>query len=717
MLDNLRPPPTEELVQAWKSFFEGKLSSRRPLNGTQAMQCRRLLDYLVQQRQTSPESQLKLERPDIVKALDALALLRPRERTQDHLEFARFVWSTLCSNDLDQGRWSPTGIKWPQYLGILCAYGGSEEALDMLRTNWEAVIKRSDNRQRNPFLSVARALARDGHEEKLMELVQHAEENGIPCDKRLQSIMVSFFIQRNRPAEAKAWFEKEISSEQRSYEIYPQLAHFAARQGLKDWAVPYFLELGTQLRGHKAEKKYWDSLFQGILILGKGLSEVEAMMSNMETSSGGVLKADTATINGLLRAAIEMGDSALVEEILPLAKAEGRELNGESHLILMKMHLLSGYLPGVQAAYKKVAHFEPWHVEPDLWWEFSQLFNEYLVALCSQKTPDYKLITDMLESSEETQVLLEPATVATLCIKFLENEQHFEVMDILSVHAFHYSAAERAVIQDALVNFCVGEPSTSRAWTGYQLLRQFFQDLSFEHRVELMEAFFERKRPDMASHVFGHMRQHRNLDYHPKRETYIACFEGFSQSPDPEALEMVYNMLKMDTTVEPNTKLYTSLILAHAASEKPLQAIDFWQLITSSPEGPSYASLEAIFWALERTPRGSKRADTIWKQMERLDVDIPPQVFNAYLGALAGSGEMEKIKDMITQMPSKTSSKPDDMTLGIAFNALPGQEMQGTFKKWAKEWYPDAWEDLERRGKRLNRDSLCQFKLNRVLRA
>ncbi|KAI8669413.1 hypothetical protein NCS57_00756300 [Fusarium keratoplasticum] len=717
MLDNLRPPPTEELVQAWRSFFDGKMSSRRPLNGTQAMQCRRLLNYLVEKREASPESKSKLERSDIVKALDALAQLRPRERTQDHLEFARSIWSTLCSNNMDEAQWAPTGAKWPQYLSILCAFGGSEEALDLLRAHWKEVVKRSDTFKRTPFLSVAQALASDGHEEKLLELAQYAEENGIPYGKRLQTIMVSFFIQRNRPAEVKAWFEKKISSQQRSFEIYPQLAHFAARHDLKDWAVPFFLELGTGLTGQKTEKKYWDALFQGILILGKGLKEVEVMMANMEKISKGILKADTSTINGLLRAAIEMGDSALVDEILPLAKTEGRELNGESHLILMKMHLLSGYLPGVQAAYKKVTHFEPWHAEPDLWWEFSQLFNEYLVALCAQKTPDYKLIAEMLESSEEIQVLLDPETVATLCIRFLENEQHFEVMDVLSVHAFHYSAAERAVIQNALVDFCINEPSTSRAWTGYQLLRQFFQDLSFEHRVKLMDAFFERKRPDMATHVFGHMRQHRNNDYHPKRETYISCFEGLSQSPDPEALEMVYNMFKMDMTVEPDTQLYTSLILAHAASDKPLQAIDFWQLIASSPEGPTYTSLEAIFWALERSPRGAKKAHSIWKQLETLDVEIPPQVYNAYLGAMAGSGELEKVEGMITEMRSRTSSEPDDMTLGIAFNALPGQAMQEAFKKWAKAQYPEAWEVLEKRGKRLNRDSLCQFKLNRVLRA
>jgi hypothetical protein len=177
-----------------------------------------------------------------------------------------------------------------------------------------------------------------------------------------------------------------------------------------------------------------------------------------------------------------------------------------------------------------------------------------------------------------------------------------------------------------------------------------------------MEAFFDRKRPDMAAHVFGHMRQHRNSDYRPKRETYITFFERFSRCPDEESLEIVHNMLKMDTTVAPNTKLYTALLLAYAACGKGTQAMDFWQAITASQEGPSYASLEAVFWALERTPNGSRQAHIIWKRIESMDVDIPPSVFNAYVGAIAGSGEEEKAEDTIMRMGLATKGEPDAMT-------------------------------------------------------
>ncbi|KAF9774333.1 hypothetical protein IL306_007695 [Fusarium sp. DS 682] len=714
MLDNLRPPPTEELIQAWKSFFEGKLSSRMALNGTQAMQCRRLLEYLVKEREFP--TQAKIEIPEILKALTALESLRPRERTEHHLELARTLWSAINNPKLQKPNWVTSGSLWSQYLTVLCTFGGSKEALEIAYAKWNDIMEFCKKKTKNPILSLADGLARDGCEEDLVELINYAEKNGYPYDKHLQRVLFTYYAQNNRVPETKQWFEKPLSSGSPSNKIIPLIATFAARNNLEGWAIPYFLEIGNKLN-EKPEKHYWDSLLQAILIIGKGLPEVEKMISHMESSQE-VIKTNTATINSLLRAALGMKDSLLAEEILSLAADRGIPLDGESHLILMEMRLQAGYLPGVHAAYKKITHHEPWHVQPDLWWDFGRLVNEYMMILTTQSTPNFKIIGEIIEMCEENQVLLEPETVASLCIRFLENEQHFDVMDILSVHSFQFSAAEREVIQDAFTQFCVNrETSTSRAWNGYQILRQFFQDLSFEHRVQLMEAFFERKRPDMASHVFGHMRQHRNNDYHPKRETYISCFEGFSRCPDEEPLEIVHNMLKMDTTVEPNTQLYTSLLLAHAACGKTAQAMDFWQAITASQEGPSYASLEAVFWALERTPNGSRQAHIIWKRIQSMDIDIPPAVYNAYVGAIAGSGEENEVKDLIVRMGLATGGEPDAMTLGIAFNALPGQTLQSNFKGWAQTRYPEAWANLESKGKRLNKDSLCQYKLNRIIRA
>src|SRR6478736_3328730 len=122
MLDNLRPPPAEELIQAWKSFFEGKLSSRMALNGTQAMQCRRLLEYLIKEREFP--TQAKIEISEILKALTALESLRPRERTEHHLDFARTLWSAINNPNLQKPNWVTSGSIWSQYLTVLCTFGG-----------------------------------------------------------------------------------------------------------------------------------------------------------------------------------------------------------------------------------------------------------------------------------------------------------------------------------------------------------------------------------------------------------------------------------------------------------------------------------------------------------------------------------------------------------------------------------------------------------------
>ncbi|KAJ3513737.1 hypothetical protein NM208_g15141 [Fusarium decemcellulare] len=714
MLDNLRPPPTEELVEAWRAFFRGKANSEMPLNGTQAMQCRRLFNYLVEQREkaTTPESQI--QEADATEFFQTLISIHPREKTGQHVGLIKDVWSALSSGKLSEEGFTPARSPLREYAVALCTYAGAKDGLEVLNTNWDDLQDNFGRKRKDPLLTLLKAFADEGNEQGLVQLAQKAEEKGVPYDKYIQAQLVSFFAQRDRVAETQYWFEKPILNPCPHSRTIPTIASFAVRNNLQDWVMPFFLKLGDELPGDATAQ--WGSLFQGILIAG-GLKAVEKMMSH-KAAFQGPTNTDIGTINSLLRVAARLNDLVLAEEILSLAVEKGCQLDGDSHLSLMTLRLRAGYMPGVYTAFKKVAHFEPWHALPSLWRMFCQQLNQYLMAICAQKTPDFKIIGEIVEYAEENRVFLEPQTIAVLCVQLLENEQHFDVMDLLSIHAFHFSAAEREVVQGAFVEFCLKpETSTARAWTGYQLLRQYFQDLSFELRVKLMEAFFARKRPDMAVHVFGHMRQHRNSAYHPTRETYISCFEGLGRNPDLESLEMVYNMFKMDTSLDPNTKLYTSLILAHTACEKPLQAWDFWRSIVTSREGPSYASLEAIFWALEHTPRGSTKAQGIWKRIQNMDIDVPPSVYSAYVGAIAGSAEGSLVKDTIMRMAKVTGSEPDAMTLGVAFNALPGQQLQSDFRNWAKVRYPDAWAELELKGKRVNEDSLCQFKLNRVLAA
>lgn len=586
--------------------------------------------------------------------------IEPQERSKNHLDFAKSLYAVWSSGNYTGKARSPE-LQWSYFIKMLCEYGGSEEALQMLKSKWEdtsyfAYLSKEDRL----LESVARGLAREDKEAQLVELISYAMEHGIPYDAGLQSVMVEYFANNDRVKETQHWLNQPISQKNSQVQVYRVVASFARRNGLQEWAVPLILELGQS----QPRRKHWDAILQSILLLGKSLGEVEAMMGHM-VDRNGTLAPTISTINGLLTVAIETQDSGLGEDILALGVEKGIAPNGETYLLLLRLRLATCDLIGAQRAFEQVRHFEPWNNEAgsELFDDFRRSSNKYLTLLSQQIPPDFKLILALLEAVEEEQMLLDPETVAALCVKFLENDQHFDVMDLLSLNSFLYSEQQRQVVQTAFVAFCLDPgTSTSRAWGAYQLLQQFFQDTSYEFRMKLIAAFFDRKRPDMASHVFGHMRQHRNKTFHPTMETYILYLEGVAQNPDPEGLVMIHNMLKMDTTIQPNTKLYTGLMLAYTACEKPTTSLDFWSEITQSREGPSYASLQAVFWALEKKPSGDKQAREIWERIERMDLEVPRAVYNAYIGAIAGNGSEKEVRGLIMNMASYVGSEPDSMT-------------------------------------------------------
>ncbi|KAM3514345.1 hypothetical protein MY11210_002020 [Beauveria gryllotalpidicola] len=717
MLDNLRPQPRRELMEAWRRLMQAKLKSRVPLNSTQALQCRRLLEYLSDQRISLQEdfNVKPLTAADLAMARQVLLEIEPSETTQHHVDFARALYKAWMDSDFAR-KPRAVELQWTHLVRALSLYGGGVEAKEMLYEKWDmseyAVFLTGDDSLLNV---VARALAREGKEAELLELAKHAQERGIAFDANLQSVIVQFFAGRDRIEETKAWFAKPVAQKQCHPDTYRAVASFARRNQLQEWAMPFFMELGEST----PKRRHWDALLQSILLMGRSLSQVGTMMDHMVDRSGDI-KPTIHTINGLLDVAVELKDYQLGQDVLQLGDDKGIKVNGESYMHMLRLCLEAKDFDRAQHAYEQVIYLEPWASDSnsDLQLQFGRLVNHYLDTLAKQKPPSFSLILSILHTVEELGFRLEPATVSTLCLRFLENDQHFEVMDILSINTFLFSEAEREVVQSAFIQFCLDpKTSTARAWGGYQLLQQFFEDTSFERRTQLMEAFFARKRPDMAAYVFGHMRQHRSKSLHPRMETYMACLSGFTRHPDLAGLEMVHNMLKMDTTVQTNTKLQTALMLAFTASDKPLVSLDYWSQITQSQEGPSYATLEAVFWALERKPGGYKMAREVWDRIERMDLEVSARVYNAYIGAVAGAGSEKEIRALIMKMPSVAGVEPEPMTLAIAYNALPGRQLQTEFETWAKLRYKLQWEEIIKVGRRMNQYSLCQFKIDRDMRA
>ena len=658
MLDNLRPPRRAELMDAWRKLMSSKLKNGVPLNSTQALQCRRLLDYLVYTAESDPDVK-PISTADLARAREALLDAKPCERTQNHIDLAEAIYNVYL-NGRFEGKARDIETQWSFLLQAMARYGASRQALVMLYSKWSEASYATVITETKLVEEVARGLAREGHESELVELITWTQRHNVPYNVALHETATIFFAERDRIPELKQWFTKDIVQQYRRARTYQVVASCARRNDEKEWAMSIF----QQLRQSRPPKRLWDVSLQAMLLMGQSMDEVKAVLPNM-TSPDGKVSPDANTINRLLRAAVELKDVALAEEVSALSSVLGIEPDGETFLVLWQFHLDTGNLAAAEKPYHQVQYLEPWGSSSKTYLarEYEQLLNRYLISLCQQAPPNFPYILTLLESAEEQQIRLQPSTVAALCLRFLENDQHFEVMDILSVHSFKYSAEEREVVQTAFIEFCLStSTSTSRAWGGYQLLHQFFQDLSYERRVGLLEEFMRRKRSDMASHVFGHMRAHRNKSYHPKTEIYIRCLEGLARYPHTQSLSMIHNMLKMDMAAQPTTKLFTALMLAYAGCYKPVTAMEFWSEIINSSEGPSYSSLEAVFWTLERKSGGHEQAQQIWEKMEKMDVEVNSEVYNAYVGAMAASGQVELVQKLVNEMACTVGSPPNFMT-------------------------------------------------------
>lgn len=676
--DSARPPARDELLKGWRQFIQYKRKNHhRALNPTQAYLTLRLLRHLVA---TDPETEGQgedLSFSDLRAALWVTATKPPKGTTEHHLELAKLLFEEI---QLRIQKMREVGIDeevireavggkdtadFELFLTALTQYGGSLEAAERLaqfRVERAQDEKNLLPRVRVFWTLILRGLAKEGREEELLLEWKKAAEAKVEYMPPVHEIMTTFYATRDRVAETKLWFEKPVHANwQRSPRAYMEVVRFALRNGEQQWLQPIF----EQLINSNPQKEWWDVIFQwSVLVMDKGVEDIKQMIQVMSAPVEGkeTPKPDAATIDALIKAAIEKQNPYLAERFLSLGAELKIRPRASTYILQMDYRLDAKDFGGVQAIYDKLLQGEV-TVRQD---EDLPVLNKYLRALCAVPDPDVGRILDITADLEQRHATLEPETVVSLCMLFLRNDNQYDVIDTLSLHTVSYSLEERAQVRRAFVEYCLDRRvSTARVWDCYSLLRQFFPETQPDERVRLMEGFFARRRPDMACFIFGHMRAQGNLAQRPTADMYVACLEGLGRHPegeDGESLRLVHNMLKMDTTVQMDTRMYNALMIAYAANEQPDTAVEFWRDITNSAEGPSYASLAIVFWACELTPYGDRTARGIWQKVQRMDLEVPPDVFWAYCGAIAGSGHLEEVVRLIRGMEGSVGYGPGLMT-------------------------------------------------------
>lgn len=658
-----RPPPSIELIAGFRKFIEYKRQTNEAINNHQARHMLRTFKHLQQSNISEEGFGLNLE--DLRLASIVITKM-PHDNISTHNELARQLYSEIhkrtARNSISKDR--STDIDLRHFVKVLTLTGDSTEARGYAEQFWASIppsgaAKMEAKSGRKLWYLVLQGFAKENNEDELVKTAELAEAAGVPYSFISHEIMTTFYAGRNDVAATKRWYGKKTAGDRALHptaHTMSTLLRFCLRNDELDWCKIVF----RKLLESNPTKDIWDVVFQWAAGgLGKGVEEVEYMMEVMvrRNPDDNTIRPDTETINGLVDLAISLNDPYLAERYIVLGLKSGIRPNARTFILQMDYRIDAGDLTGAHAAYEALQAEEIVDNE-DL-----AVINKYIRTLCSSKTSTFDRVDSIVSDLEDRHVHLEGDTVSALCMLYLKREKINEVIDTLQGHTLFHTLDERARIRDAFVDFCLDRNnSNARAWDAYQIFRQVYDETDINIRTQIMNEFFSRGRPDMACHVFGHMRQHPVKDRRPVVETYVKCFEGIARCGDIESLEMVYNMMKMDSSIEPNTRLYNALMLAFTACEDPEKAMDFWDDITNSTEGPSYSSLEIVFRVCEKKPFGEKPAKEIWSKMMRMEIEVTREVFTAYCGALAGKAKFDEVKALIEGMEKDFGFGPDLLT-------------------------------------------------------
>ncbi|KAK5114528.1 hypothetical protein LTR62_002463 [Meristemomyces frigidus] len=461
-------------------------------------------------------------------------------------------------------------------------------------------------------------------------------------------------------------------------------------------------------------KSIWDTIFVWAAGTGKGVDEIGRMIDVMEKSNDALEDAedhrlpDSATVNALVEWANSKDDPYTAERFIALGRERGIEPDAKTFVLQMAYRLRGNDIDGALTAYKNLQATD---LSSD---EDIPVVNDLLGALCSSPRHDFDTIMNIVADLSDRRARFSPTTVAKLSLLHLNRDELHDVIDLLNTHAYHYSSAERTSVREPIVAFCLA-PTTpiSRAWDAYTILRNTFDELDREVRTRLMTNFFARDRPDMAVHVFNHMRSHSRADTMPTVDTYITAFIGTAKRRDLESLEVLHNQLKLDFNINLNTRLRNALIIGYTSCGRPRKALQFWDDIVASREGPSYNSIHIALRACERSPFGDIRAQEIWTRLRKMNIELDNALWAGYVAALAGNGNVENAIVTLIEAEKRGEVEVDGFVVGSLFMGAPGREKQGEVEAWARREYGDVWEELVKGGVEEAEDGTRAFGIDR----
>ena len=651
-----RPPAAPMVAQAFKDFFRARHTSHPPIALEEIQARHALLTFKHLQEVYSADEEIGLSIGDMHMALRALIYMPRGHRYEPHKVLAQLLFEEIRKrrevNLVEESTESFVKMTLLPFIQILSQFGEAGTARGLVEEYWYSDLEQQERRL--PWVHVLQGFASEQNEEELLRTLEIMQAYNLPFDARTHQTITVYYAQKNNMALTKKWYTHSIIDDGvPTFHTNASVLKLCIRQKEFEWGGSIFKSIL-----HKdPDKKTWNVVFLWAAAKGKGVDEIERMMEVMVRRSkerGTIIGPAIEDINSLIELANTHNDPYTAERYVALAQKWSIPLDATTYLLQLDYRIKTGDIDGARAAYTQLQAQEVAENRD------ASLINRLIVAMCNSKNQDLEAIMGLVEDLSERKVRFEPDTVSALCLLHLQREELHDVIDLLQTHAFHYGIDQRASVRDVFVDFCLDRAnSTSRAWETYSILQEIFAETGNETRIKLMNEFFARRRSDMACHVFGHMRQQPIKEARPDIDAYIACLKGIAKASDSDSLGTVHNMLKLDSEIEPNTRLYNALMLAYMACDMPSRSLEFWDDIDYSREGPTYNSIRIALRACEAEPFGERRARDIWGRLKRFEIEVTREIYAAYVGALAVRASLSEMVQLIDEMEAEIGCQPD----------------------------------------------------------
>ena len=656
-----RPPSADKLVEALRTFFKAKSQKNEPILELQAKHVQNTLRHL---RQTSSGGEgLGLPLADLRQAVIALAIL-PEHDVETHKQLSKMLYAEI--KKVTKGKDDLASMPDDDFplVTVLAQTGDARAARQIIyrrrpndagtsiRSMWEMVLK---------------GFVAERDQQELEATLTMMADHEIRLDQGLHELLVVAHAQLDDRVNTMRWYARpRVPDGPVSQEVYRQIIKCCIRTNDVDWGnqtCQFAIEAGP-------EKETWDVLFQWAAACAQDVEEFDRKMHVMVQNHQGDdnVRPDTDTFNGLLELAGERNDVSSTERYWELSQKWGVLPNSQTFLIQMDHRLKAGDLAGATAAYNEL-RAEGYRGDADI-----ALGNKLLQAAMVSGSVAAEDIVSIERDMRERKARLQPDTLIALAFFHLRRDELRDVIGLLKEQAFHYSMWGRDRCAELLFNFiCDRSNSTELVWDAYTITIHTFSELPGAERTALMKEFFDRGRPDMASHVFAHSCEHELASERPRVKDYAECLRGISRARHAQSLAMVHNILKLDNTVEPNTQLLNLLMLAFEACGNVERTLQFWQDVSRSREGPSYSSILIALRACESAVGGYDEAMNILTLVNELKIEMTHQLAAAFIGAIVSHDSSKEASRLIKTLDEKEGMKPDVLMSVYIFVVQPCQ--------------------------------------------